>query len=96
MFRQYVPATRKLPEACVCELAVLADGFTGDDIRLIGKQMDMIQIRKAMHQQTRVGDCLATVEELRAAVSHFKSKGEELLKKHSLWNQGIGSYDVVG
>lgn len=94
LLRQYIPTTRTWPEASLHELALIADGFTGDDIRLIGKQMDMMQIRKAVHNANG-GDESGNMGELKETVSAFRSNSRSLLEKHVEWSKKYGTYDTI-
>lgn len=98
LLRQFIPATRTWPEANLQELALISEGFTGDDIRLIGKQTDMIQIRKALHQSG--GHLISPGEtvnysELKATIAQFRSSSGKLLEKHIEWSRKNGSYDTI-
>lgn len=99
MIKQYIPATRTWPEEKVGELAMLVDGFTGDDVRLVAKQMEMIQIRKALHRSDggfmiSPGETV-TFSELKETIMMFRSNARALLQKHVEWNRKYGSYDVL-
>lgn len=98
LLRQFIPATRTWPEANLQELALISEGFTGDDIRLIGKQMDMMQIRKAMYQS---GGQLVTpgetvnYSELKTTIGQYRSNSGNQLEKHVEWSRKHGSYDTI-
>lgn len=99
LLKQFIPATRTWPEENVQELAMISEGFTGDDIRLIAKQTDMIQIRKAVHL-SEGGHYITPGEtvnygELKATVSQFRSNSRNLLDKHLEWSRRFGSYDTL-
>lgn len=98
LIKQYIPATRTWPESNFQELAMISEGFTGDDIRLIGKQTDMIQIRKALHQSGGhyiVPGETVNFSELKATISQFRSNSRNLLYKHIEWGRKYGSYDTI-
>lgn len=95
MLRQFLPITQNWPEATIHELATISDGFTGDDLRIVAKEVNMIQIRKVAQKPTTKGKPTVTYAELKETLLAFKTNSCALLEQHIEWSKSFGFYQTI-
>jgi katanin p60 ATPase-containing subunit A1 len=91
--KQFLPNARRWREEDMEELAMLAENFTGDDIRVAIKEAKMMLIRKKI----RSGNFTANAEEiddveihhLKEAFKQVKVNPELDINKHRQWNSSF-------
>ena len=74
------------------ELALSAENFTGDDIRVAVKEANMTIIRKKIRNGNfTMSDCAEDVEihHLKEALKHVKVNPENDINKHRHWNSSF-------
>lgn len=94
IIKQFLPCARRWRADDMEELALLAENFTGDDIRVAIKEAKMILIRKKIRSENFVAnnediDDDVETHHLKEAFKQVKLNSESDINKHRLWNSSF-------